>query len=626
MENAADNFRESRRLVRMYSGDVEGRLPHGSNTQVLGHILGQTQPDRRDLTNPWRVFFESWEPSDNESDPITKVITIESNKLRGKWAPFLENSSGNDRLDLSRSEPTMEGVVDLVKEIAASSKSKKDNSRRGKAMKMFHKFCGTIDSHKSMLELIPEGSEYVSIFAGTLNVIIQASVNHERIAEGLSEALCRISEHVVECRSELQMFQTQTMMELVADFYAHIFVFLSDTMDWISEKRRRRLLDSFNENFYQKFESQVETISRKSDTIRNLAARSSRAEQRVTRLTVEDLAKDVRLGLTGEERRHAETVYMAEKIERELLEGRRERQRLREDGEHFKQLADRLTTMLQDKALVWIGDMRSTSGEKLTMSSRAGSPMMAEWRSEEVILNSKHLEDFFYRDRVRLPNDSFNPTRISSEALRRLTEWMKDGSSHLLWLEGPPIEADDFDNPITMLANKVVELAEESHIPVLSYCCELRHRERLRIGNDTREAQSCVALVCALLRQMTELLLPLFESEKDFSQERLRLIDGSILGWSQMLHLFHDLLSLIPNVTLCVIDGFHWLDDRSTKKYLEEFIQVLRASNVRCLFTTTGRSACLRGQMQTPEIVTIETVDLREASWGLDRNNSWAVS
>ncbi|KAI1502349.1 hypothetical protein F5X99DRAFT_379172 [Biscogniauxia marginata] len=645
MAHTIDNTRESRRLVRMYSSDVEGRLPHGSNAQALGQILSRDCPDPRDISNPWRKFFETWEPDGTEQDPITNVITIESNKLREKWVSFLSNSSGHDRLNLARSEPTMEGVVELVQEIATATEDKRGNSRRGKVMKYFHKFCGTVDSHKSMLELIPQGSEYVSIFAGTLNVIIKASVNHERIAESLSEALCTISEHVVECRTELELFKTEAMMRLIADFYAHIFIFLSDFMDWITEKRRKRLLDSFNENFYQKFEGQIATIKHKSDMIRNLAAQSSRAEQRVTRLALEELAQDIRVGRTGDERRHAEMAYYAERFERELFEERRARQQLREDGQHFKQLADRLTSMLQDKAMVWVGDMRYVNGNLppgvpflQTLvgpdhimnntgrgSSRAGSPAVYDWTSEEVLLNSRHLEDFFYRDRVRLHIDPLSPTTVAPEAMRRLSEWMKYDSSRFLWLDGPPTEADDFDNPITVLANQVVELAEQARIPVLSYCCELRRGERLRSSNDTREAQASVSLVCALLRQMTELLLPKFETEVDLSASRLRLIDGSILCWSEILRLFRDLLPLMPDTLLCVIDGFQWIDDRSTSRYLEEFIQTMRGSKLRLLLTTTGRSPCLRKQLEPAETMVIETLDLRDATRGLDRNNSWAL-
>ncbi|KAI1644423.1 uncharacterized protein F4817DRAFT_346889 [Daldinia loculata] len=640
MASTMDDVRDSRRLVRTYSNDVEGRLSHGSDdAQLLGQVLSRDRPDPRDLTNPWRIFFEPWQPSSSHADPITAVIAVESNKLREKWAPFLKNSPVADRLDITKSEPTIEDVVSLVKEVATISQSKRDNSRRGKAIKLFHNFCSTIESHKSMLKLIPEGNEYVSIFAGTLNVIIQASVNHERIAEGLSEALCRISEHVYECKSELELFRTREMLELVADFYAHVFIFLSDTMDWISEKRRKRLLDSFNENFYKKFENQVETIRHKSDMIRNLAAQSSRAEQRVTRLVVEDLAQDIRLGLTGEERRHAETIYAAEKIEKELSEGRRERQLLREEERQFKQLADRLTSMLQDKAMVWIGDMHSIDKSLSPVSLlagpeylgaapavRSGSLCLSEWKSEDVVLNSKHLEDFFHRDRMRLLGRSFNSASISSEVIGRLGEWMKDKTSRLLWLEGPLIEADDLDNPITMLANRIAELAESSHIPVISYFCEIRRREHLRSGNATREAQSCVALVCALIRQMSELLLPQFEASPDFSLNRLQIIDGSILCWSQMLSLLQDLLSLMLDTMLCIIDSFQWLDDRTTTIYLEELVQAIRKTELKCLFTTTGRSTCLIEQLQIAETVVIESIDTRQGPCALGRNNSWALS
>ncbi|KAI1634956.1 hypothetical protein F4809DRAFT_615825 [Biscogniauxia mediterranea] len=175
-----------------------------------------------------------------------------------------------------------------------------------------------------------------------------------------------------------------------------------------------------------------------------------------------------------------------------------------------------------------------------------------------------------------------------------------------------------------MLANQVVDLAEQSRIPVMSYCCELRRGERLRSGNETREAQACVSLVCGLLRQMTDLLLPKFETRVDLSPSRLRLVDGSIMCWSEMLRLFRDLLSLMPDVLLCVIDGFQWIDDRSTSRYLEEFVEAMRASMLKVLLTTTGRYACLRKHIRPTETMVIETLDLRDDLWGLDRNNSFA--
>ena len=162
------------------------------------------------------------------------------------------------------------------------------------------------------------------------------------------------------------------MIQLVVDLYAHIFVFLSDVMDWVTEKRRKRLLDSFNESLLQKFEGQIDKIKSKSEMIRNRAAQSSRAEQRATRLELEGLSRDVRLGLQGEERRHAEMTCFAQRIEKEFVQQQRTGQQLKLDDQVFEKLANRLShsvfNMLQDKALGWIGDIRSMNYGKLRYS------------------------------------------------------------------------------------------------------------------------------------------------------------------------------------------------------------------------------------------------------------------
>lgn len=125
---------------------------------------------------------------------------------------------------------------------------------------------------------------------------------------------------------------------------------------------------------------------------------------------------------------------------------------------------------------------------------------------------------------------------------------------------------------------------------------------------------------------MSELLLPQFEASPDFSLNRLQIIDGSILCWSQMLSLLQDLLSLMLDTMLCIIDSFQWLDDRTTTIYLEELVQAIRKTELKCLFTTTGRSTCLIEQLQIAETVVIESIDTRQGPCALGRNNSWALS
>jgi hypothetical protein len=111
---------------------------------------------------------------------------------------------------------------------------------------------------------------------------------------------------------------------------------------------------------------------------------------------------------------------------------------------------------------------RSPVGPEQLPDAPNVGPALAIWTAEEVLLNSKDLEAFFHRDRVRLCVEPSMPISVTPEAFRRLSEWMKNQSSRLLWLEGPTIHADGFENPITLLANRVIGLAEEARVPVIS--------------------------------------------------------------------------------------------------------------------------------------------------------------
>jgi len=50
--------------------------------------------------------------------------------------------------------------------------NKRTSSKSGRAMKHFTSFCETLKAHSYMLEILPEGSEYVSLFTGSLKTII----------------------------------------------------------------------------------------------------------------------------------------------------------------------------------------------------------------------------------------------------------------------------------------------------------------------------------------------------------------------------------------------------------------------------------------------------------------------
>lgn len=261
-------------------------------------------------------------------------------------------------------------------------------------------------------------------------------------------------------------------------------------------------------------------------------------------------------------------------------------------------------------------------------------PPTTQWTAEDVSLNSAHLEDFFHRDRVRLPSaDDYLSAGMSTaptEVIQRLAEWTmstpdsaggggnnSSTASNILWIDGPPLVADDLDNEISLLSATVVSMADRSSVPVMSYFCELRRREALRPGVRSMEMQGFLAMVYSLLRQMVETLMPVIEvdpadgEEVDFSAERFARLDGTIETWDQVVDLFKDVVPLCPGRVFVVIDGLHWVDGRDTEAYIEQLVGLLRENGKRfkVLFTTSGRVPTLRKVIKPEEALLVEAVD-----------------
>ena len=119
------------------------------------------------------------------------------------------------------------------------------------------------------------------------------------------------------------------------------------------------------------------------------------------------------------------------------------------------------------------------------------------------------------------------------------------------------------------------------------------------------------ALVTALARQAMELLLPIFESDMNLSEVRMSLVTGTMDSMPETIKLFADILKIVDRQILCVIDGLHWLDDHSTNGVLIDLVKILRQAKVKGLFTTSGRSACLRHIVNRTETLQVGRLGVR---------------
>ena len=119
------------------------------------------------------------------SSDLTEIIAVESAKLREKWVAFQKNSPKEERLDLQKFEPTIESVIDMVTYTTNAWRTRRERGGPGKVAGLFLKFGRSLNSHKTLLELLPQGSEYVSIFTGTLSAVIKVCYHHQH-GSGLS--------------------------------------------------------------------------------------------------------------------------------------------------------------------------------------------------------------------------------------------------------------------------------------------------------------------------------------------------------------------------------------------------------------------------------------------------------
>jgi hypothetical protein len=254
---------------------------------------------------------------------------------------------------------------------------------------------------------------------------------------------------------------------------------------------------------------------------------------------------------------------------------------------------------------------KSDTGGELTENTIQEGTLLTKkvesYLRDDIMFNSSHLLDIFDTTHLQKPHEPSMPLSLDTVATSRLKEWTTAPEIHLLSIAGRKPKSLELA-PMTLLASMCVDFAINSRLPVVSYFCELPQSEDLRPGN-TRESQALISLTYALIRQFIELVPAEFETNFDFSQERLSLLDGTMQSWNEAIGLLRNLIQLIPKPLFCIVDGFQLLDDPSTDQYLDGIIGALSGSaladtnRLKVLITTTSRSRSLIRNLSTQDLV-----------------------
>ncbi|KAF1969450.1 hypothetical protein BU23DRAFT_652907 [Bimuria novae-zelandiae CBS 107.79] len=123
---------DPRKIVRVYSFQAQDRFTPGSNARSLSRVLTGQELSPENILEPWRRFYEPWESSDTENNPITKVLVMEAEKLRLQWLQFQKQNPKEDLTEVKKYEPTIDGVFSMVADIEKAWQAKRKDYKRGR--------------------------------------------------------------------------------------------------------------------------------------------------------------------------------------------------------------------------------------------------------------------------------------------------------------------------------------------------------------------------------------------------------------------------------------------------------------------------------------------------------------
>ncbi|KAL9594655.1 MAG: hypothetical protein Q9219_006916 [cf. Caloplaca sp. 3 TL-2023] len=622
-QESISHSQEAKQLYRSFSFGVESQITDESpeNELRLAMVKDREREDQRQKElKEWRKHFEPWPVSD---EPEIAKLDVESNELAKAWALLRERLPSDQRVRFAERPQDIEDVLDLVRRMENDWQVEKQKGVSGRTKAFFRRMCSRLGSHSNMLNILPSSSHYASIFCGTLQTLIQASMNYEKIAEGLSRALEEITEAVDACVKDCMVYRTQAMQHNIANLYAHIFFFLRNAIDWYLKKSIKRALSSLREDFYDRFEDEISNIKRISLAMGREAQHGSHSELRYSRIILEETV----IGLQDVKREIAERNYREERAAEQRAREREaarilEMEKLKRLDDLHRFIGASAKDLLLPLASAFLSDRskQPESGHILSdFGSLSADQTLTEYNNADNLqYDSRHLEDSIIHGQTRLPFDSSSGLLFDWHVVAALQEWTKSKSSQILNVVGSS-QAEEL-SATAPIASYCIDLAGRSGIPVISYFCELPRRRTPLAEGMTPEMAALISLIYALIRQLVDLLPYATTNRRDqLSRESFERLNGSCESVDDALKVLGQLLDQSPPISLCIIDGLELLDDRSTQRHLALLLNILRGNKkierakvaepapmLKVLFTTSGRSRCLLDGLSRSELVFAE--------------------
>ncbi|KAG7047044.1 phytanoyl-dioxygenase family protein [Colletotrichum scovillei] len=512
----------------------------------------------------------------------TVLLAGISRDLETQWPKVVKSLPKGER-DSIPSKPDIRTFGRLFNQ-ARDKLNAKSSTRSGKIKSWFVGVAETINSHKYLLKLLPEGDKYTSVLVGSFTVLIQVAVTYSDTAENVSECLERLSSQVSLLKNALGANpRRQYIRWQVSKFYCHLFRFLVLILtEWLSSSSKR-FFNSFGDGLLSACDTAVRKMTACKDDIMHSIIL-------IQQSTIDDMnAKLDRLGSL---------------VQASLVGAAVDRSRLCDAPR-----VSSLTEVAPFKALPQSQNTDAKSGSKEDGGKEKVEPQLLEdelsdesnpWTSETMQESLKHLETFHQAAYVASLTSPLRQVYVSAEMRANLVRMVSSRRSAALWIEGP--DDDEPPSHATLLAAQMVHDLSQLNIPSL---CHFIHRPK---GTSLDRERALLEMVYSLVYQISR-ALPEHAHFEAGVVEKVKLLPAVPQTRSEVtrslapaVNLLESMLENLPPLLFCVVDGFQLLvrqsDSPEMKAATKQFVACIceaatrqlkdQPSIFKSLWTTAG--------------------------------------
>ncbi|KAI1460022.1 hypothetical protein F4805DRAFT_454962 [Annulohypoxylon moriforme] len=561
-------------VVRRYSDRVAKNMPENAlEHAVAAHETALQTAER--MPAAWRHWLRFDVP---ESETSVASLQAEAREAADLWKRLKLDIDGlgtrGDQI------PTVETLWAAVLQAQVQWENKKEKGF-GRAKVHFFSFLETMDEHKYLFSIIPNGDKYTCLITGVVTSIVKASINHESIAEGFSRALQEISRDINFVRRGTRMCNTAEMKSHVVLLYREIFAFLCYTMKWYSSSWNR-FRKAFDNKFYDKnVESRVKRIQGLVQRVRD-----------EIKLASDQMVQDIR----SEQRTGFIETYNRIDNRIDELEGGLDEKLMR----FARMIGEQMCTTLMANAQHELDDSRMKSlmgkvDDTVRGMATSSGETIATMAREELEWLKQSLEPFIEDGKRDILSSSMlsDVPLIPNEVATDIQNWAQSKDSSLLWVEGPAYEA--FGQALSSIGCRIWAISEDLSIPCIGFFAKTKYAFESPII--PMKDASLVSMLYSIIVQLVSIVPKTFKATDGLVGGKLQQLDGTVQSIPTALGTLKALLSVIEPGLVCVICEYELIDCRENLATLEEFIRIFRDQpaerRVKVLFLSHGNCRAL---------------------------------